>query len=364
MSTLRRGVSIAAICSVGSLLAWALWKPKRNDEQLLENEDKLIVEHLDPETPAIVPLVSLRSKRQFACITKDLMLRTELWRRGVEAYATPQADRDTIWVKTHELMKAETCAAYAALHWYRLSHRDVTMNHAKRLLPFHHEVMYNGKPYVNTLPLLRVPQVTQLILDFMAHHVRELRATVLVAFETRAMSFAAMLAHETRLAFVPARGVDNTPLANIVKQGISGTSYRHEQTVAIDGEAFTTEDRVVIIDDVVFTGSTIRALSELIKQRGAHVSGCVALVEFIDERFTDYRPSVFYSFIQVPHFDDSRSPELDEEPNTSMQDPPSVCSTTHKDCTYEADLTRVASLLSLGSIGSGTESAEELHESL
>jgi adenine phosphoribosyltransferase len=56
--------------------------------------------------------------------------------------------------------------------------------------------------------------------------------------------------------------------------------------------AIQPQERVVLIDDVLATGGTLKAGCQLIKQAGAHVVGCVVVLELVSlagrERFGDY----------------------------------------------------------------------------
>ena len=174
-----------------------------------------------------------------------------------------------------------TTAAYAALHWYRLTGAPIPRdwNMLPALVPMHPEFpRKNRLPYVNTLALLRVPAVTDVIMDFFRHAVTTTNANIIVAFETRAMAFGTMVAQVCRLPFVPARKTGDMPGAAILVSGpVKAHTYRAEQRICLDGYELTQDDRVCIVEDVICTGATVLAMHELVKKAGARVV-CTASV--------------------------------------------------------------------------------------
>jgi adenine phosphoribosyltransferase len=201
-------------------------------------------------------------------------------------------------------MTADASAAYAGLWWYRLTHGTVKDAACMRaLVPMHPEFPRKGAPYVNTLAVLQCPPAAQYIVQRMAAAVLALGANVVVAFETRAMAFAAVVAHATQCAFVPARAVSPDGLVGAHPVGTcvagDGASYRHNSRVTVDGYAFSTLDRVVVVDDVVRTGATIRALRDLIESCEAEVVGCVAFVSLARPAALATMPRPFSALVEV-----------------------------------------------------------------
>ena len=201
----------------------------------------------------------------------------ELKKRGVDV-----DDSSLLVVEPPPGMGDATCAAYAALHYYRFTALPESMD-AALLLPAHPEVDRKGHPYVNTLAVMRVPALTHRLVEAMAARISVLAPTVIIAFETRAMAFGAVLAYRCGCAFVPARKEVDTVGVDVVREIVEDTeSYRDTCRLAIDGEPFVIGDRVVIVDDVVSSGATIRALKKLVEKCGVDVVGDVSLVNFTD----------------------------------------------------------------------------------
>lgn len=183
--------------------------------------------------------------------------------------------------RANECMSTTAFAQYTKLHYLRrlgdrCSLRDV--GDWRLIVPVHPETPYNGKPMVNVLALMRVPLLTQMLVRQMADYVTGLRANIVVAFESRAMTLAGAVCSACAAAFVPAR-LDKSVGAHVVTSIVQDAdSYRARASVAIDGEPFSSDDRVVIVDDVVSTGATLDTLADVIEKLGAKVVGRIAVV--------------------------------------------------------------------------------------
>ena len=227
-----------------------------------------------PDSPA-----SSTAPNHLAIRSDSESLTRELELRGVEC-----TEDGGMLIKTPEGMQDSTTAVYAALHHYRFENSIPASLNMSLLLPSHPEVDRKGHPFVNTLAVMRVPHLTRKIIRRMRHAIVG-RPTIIVAFETRAMAFAAVLAYDMQCAFVPARKVDDTVGLEIVGGVIDDTqSYRDHSTIAIDGVLFVQGDKVLIVDDVMSSGATVRALKELILKCSASVEviGEIALVNFAE----------------------------------------------------------------------------------
>lgn len=182
-------------------------------------------------------------------------------------------------------MPLASCAAYAALHWYRMNPSvSVDSGVLQDLVPQHPEFRHkHNRPYLNTLALLRAPQCSKMVVHMLATAGRAADANVVVAYETRALVFGALVAYELGVSFVPVRTMGSQPGLKLVDSNVSGSmaSYREEEHMVMDGYSFVPSDRVMIVDDVVCTGSTTTALQRLVEAQGAEVVGCAAVVDLL-----------------------------------------------------------------------------------
>jgi adenine phosphoribosyltransferase len=204
----------------------------------------------------------------------DAELATILRRMGV---VVTDEQGDDVVVRVPD-MDVKNRAAYAALHWYRVN-KDVPFSPAAvqlvDMLPSHPEFRQKqGRPYVNTLALLRVPAFAAAIVRRLAQMTAAKGANVVVAFETRAMAFGALVAYEIGASFVPVRKAGTMPGLRLAH-----ASVNEEEMMVMDGYCFIPTDNVMIVDDVVCTGSTVEALKRLVELQGARVVGCAALVD-------------------------------------------------------------------------------------
>jgi adenine phosphoribosyltransferase len=94
--------------------------------------------------------------------------------------------------------------------------------------------------------------------------------------EARGFILAAAVAYHFGAGFVPVRKAGKLPSATY------SASYTLEYGTAVlevHRDAFDPGDRVLIVDDVLATGGTVGATSQLVRRGGAQVSGCSVLLE-------------------------------------------------------------------------------------
>jgi len=100
--------------------------------------------------------------------------------------------------------------------------------------------------------------------------------TKVAGIEARGFILAAPVALALRAGFVPVRKQGKLPAQTYAE------SYELEYgtaTLEVHTDAFDPSDRVLIVDDVLATGGTAAATTELIRRTGAEVAGIVVLLE-------------------------------------------------------------------------------------
>ena len=105
---------------------------------------------------------------------------------------------------------------------------------------------------------------------------RPLRPTMIVAAEARGFLFAAPLAQRLGIGLAPVRKPGKLPCATL---SISYALEYGTSTLCLHKDALRPDDRVLIVDDVLATGGTARAMAHLVRQSGASVAGCCMLME-------------------------------------------------------------------------------------
>ncbi|MBN2483802.1 MAG: adenine phosphoribosyltransferase [Candidatus Omnitrophica bacterium] len=124
--------------------------------------------------------------------------------------------------------------------------------------------------------LLNNPQAFKSAIDEMAKILKGKRVDYIVAAEARGFIFGGALAYKLKCGFVPVRKPGKLPAA----------TYTHtyaleygEDSLQIHRDAFKPGARVLVIDDLLATGGTARALVKLAKRLKGKIVGVLFLIE-------------------------------------------------------------------------------------
>jgi len=113
--------------------------------------------------------------------------------------------------------------------------------------------------------------IDQLAEEFAAKNVQ-----LVVGVEARGFIFGGALAYKLGAGFVPIRKKGKLPFRT---KCISYDLEYGTDTLEIHEDAIAPGTRVLIVDDVLATGGTIKAVSELVQGQGAKIIGVAFLVE-------------------------------------------------------------------------------------
>lgn len=133
-----------------------------------------------------------------------------------------------------------------------------------------------GILFYDITPLLASAEGFAHVTDWMVAAARPLRPTMVVAAEARGFLFAAPLAQRLGIGLAPVRKPGKLPCATL---SISYALEYGTSTLCLHKDALRPDDRVLIVDDVLATGGTARAMAHLVRQSGASVAGCCMLME-------------------------------------------------------------------------------------
>ncbi len=98
----------------------------------------------------------------------------------------------------------------------------------------------------------------------------------ILGIESRGFIFGSALAHQARKGLALARKPNKLPLAS--HRESYGLEYGSD-SLEIQQSTLPQSARVLIVDDVLATGGTIIAASELLKKAGFQVAGALTLIE-------------------------------------------------------------------------------------
>lgn len=115
--------------------------------------------------------------------------------------------------------------------------------------------------------------------DLLAKKYRAKGFDKVVGVEARGFIFGAAVAYKIGAGFVPVRKKGKLPYKTI------STTYELEygtDTLEIHQDAIAPGEKVLIIDDLLATGGTLKAVTQLISRLGAKISGIGFVIELVD----------------------------------------------------------------------------------
>lgn len=150
---------------------------------------------------------------------------------------------------------------------------------AQQLKDFLRDVPDFPKPgilFKDITPLLRSPEALRTACELLAEPFANDHITVVAGIESRGFIFGSIVAQNLGAGFVPIRKPGKLPW----------TTRKHEYvleygsgTLEIHDDALTPEDRVLVIDDVLATGGTLSAATQLVRGFDATLVGAATVVE-------------------------------------------------------------------------------------
>ena len=127
-----------------------------------------------------------------------------------------------------------------------------------------------GIIFKDITPILKDPGLCQNIVDAFAEQLSGTKIDVIAGVESRGFLFGLMLATKLDVPFVPIRKAGKLP--HTVKQKVYELEYG-TATIEMHIDAIEPGQHVLIHDDLLATGGTVTAASELIHELGGIVSG-------------------------------------------------------------------------------------------
>ena len=132
-----------------------------------------------------------------------------------------------------------------------------------------------GIIFKDITPILKDPQLCANIVDAFVAQLAGTRIDVVAGVESRGFLFGLMLAIRLGVPFVPVRKAGKLPYT--VNQKIYELEYG-QATIEMHTDAFGPGAQVLIHDDLLATGGTVTAATELIHDMGGKVAGYAFVV--------------------------------------------------------------------------------------
>jgi adenine phosphoribosyltransferase len=127
-----------------------------------------------------------------------------------------------------------------------------------------------GIIFKDITPILKDPVLCENILDAFADQLKDTPIDVVAGVESRGFLFGLSLACRLGVPFIPVRKAGKLPYT--IKQKVYELEYG-TATIELHTDAFEPGQRVLIHDDLLATGGTVTAASELIQEMGGIVAG-------------------------------------------------------------------------------------------
>lgn len=105
------------------------------------------------------------------------------------------------------------------------------------------------------------------------------RIDCVVGVEARGFIFGGALAQKLHLGFIPVRKKGKLPWKT---KGITYNLEYGSDTLEIHEDALKPKDKVLIIDDLLATGGTVKAVADLVEAQGAKIIGIAFVIELVD----------------------------------------------------------------------------------
>ncbi len=133
-----------------------------------------------------------------------------------------------------------------------------------------------GIVFKDITPLLRNPDTLHITSRLLAKPFAGEKIDLVVGLESRGFLFGPALAMKLQCGFVPIRKPNKLPAKTV------SATYQleyGEDKVEIHADSIIKGNRVIIHDDLIATGGTASAATELVERLGGHVAGYSFIIE-------------------------------------------------------------------------------------
>lgn len=133
-------------------------------------------------------------------------------------------------------------------------------------------------------PLLQDGEAFNYAVEKIVEFAKQTGATIICGPEARGFIFGTPVATKLKLGFVPVRKPGKLPREVITED------YSLEygsNTLCIHKDAIKPTDKVLVVDDLLATGGTAKAVCNLIEKTGATVCGLAFVIDLIDLKGKD-----------------------------------------------------------------------------
>lgn len=146
-----------------------------------------------------------------------------------------------------------------------------------------------GVMFRDITTLTQDPEALKEACDIFYERYKGMNIDKIVGIDARGFIFGAILAYKLGIGFIPVRKKGKLPFETI--SAAYSLEYG-EDTVEMHVDAIKKGERVVIVDDLIATGGTMRAATQLVEQLEGVIVECAFIIDLPDlkgkEKIKDY----------------------------------------------------------------------------
>ena len=132
--------------------------------------------------------------------------------------------------------------------------------------------------------LLKDKQAFKCTVKALANKYKKKRIDKVVAVEARGFILGGVLAHKLGAGFVPVRKAGKLPWKT---KSVTYALEYGTDTLEMHHDAINSGERILIVDDLLATGGTVKAVVNLVKQLQGKIVGIAFLIELTDLKGRD-----------------------------------------------------------------------------
>ncbi|WP_033160171.1 adenine phosphoribosyltransferase [Mycoplasmoides alvi] len=131
--------------------------------------------------------------------------------------------------------------------------------------------------FYDITPLINDAELFSKIIDQMKRFAKQLDVDAIIAPESRGFIFGSALAYATKLPFIVVRKPNKLPRKTL-RENYS-LEYNDNAALEIHKDAILPNQKLLLVDDLLATAGTVKAISRLIKRSGGKLAGYSFLIE-------------------------------------------------------------------------------------
>jgi len=135
-----------------------------------------------------------------------------------------------------------------------------------------------GVIFKDITTLLKEAKAFKEAVDMIVDEYKDKKIDTVVSVEARGFIFGAVVAYNLGAGLVPVRKKGKLPYKT------NAVTYELEygtDTLEIHQDAIKKGDKVLVVDDLLATGGTVKAVTDLIEDMGGEVVGCAFVIELL-----------------------------------------------------------------------------------